>query len=507
MKINMPMTITAADSNTRQVTGRIVTWNEEGSTSAGRTVFLPNSIQFGKNVKLLWEHRLEKPLGKLISAEVTDQGIEATFKIAGTIAGDDYLTEAAEGLRDGLSVGVKVDSWQNNDGVMTIDAAKLIEVSAVTEPAISSARISDVAASEGEKVEDSESAPAESDKPTEGEQVSDTVVPAPAQETAEAAKNETPAVTAAFYTKPRVNLNATAGQYALAQIRAAQGDADSRDLVAALDAATTAENIGVVPPTYLRDIIGIIDSSMPFADSIEQGTLPATGMKFYRPVLGTQATTAQTAEAVELDSTDTTITSLEIDVVKIGGANKISVELLERSDPEYLTVLLSELAASWAQKADAYAFAQALGAPGSSSGATLYAAIADGIADSFGVVRKTPNRFLADTGNFAELLAAVDDNKRPLFAAAAPQNAAGLMTQGSTSGTIAGLQLVVDANIDTGTGVKGVVYPSDAATFYKSAAFQIRSNVVSTAEVEVGIYGYVALARKYATAFRNITVA
>ena len=503
----MPMTVTAADSQTRIVSGRIVTWNEEGNTSAGRTMFKPGSIALGKNVKLLWEHRLEKPLGKLIAAEVTDNGIDAQFKIAGTIAGDDYLTEAAEGLRDGLSVGVKVDAWSNNDGVMTIDAAQLIEVSAVTEPAISSARVAEVAASEGESTENSEPASADSDQPTEGEQVSDTTVPAPAEETVEAAKASAPAVTAAFYAKPRVNLDVTAGQYALAQIQAAQGNADARDLVAALDAATTTENIGVVPPTYLRDVIGIIDASMPFADSIEQGTLPATGMKFYRPVLGTQATTAQTAEAVELDSTDTTITSLEIDVVKIGGANKISVELLERSDPQYLDILLRELAASWAQKADAYAFAQALGAPGSSSGATLYAAIADGIADSFGVVRKTPNRFLADTGNFAELLAAVDDNKRPLFAAAAPQNAAGLMTQGSTAGTIAGLQLVVDANIDTGTGIKGVVYPSDAATFYKSPAFQIRSNVVSTAEVEVGIYGYVALARKYATAFRNLTVA
>jgi len=507
MKITMPMTITAADSQNRIVSGRIVTWNEQGNTSAGKTVFKPNSIALGKNVKLLWEHRLERPLGKLMSAEITDSGIDAQFKIAGTIAGDDYLTEAAEGLRDGLSVGVKIDSWTNNDGVMTIDAAKLIEVSAVTEPAIDSARVSEVAASEAEPNENSEPASADSDQPTEGEQVSDTTVPAPAEETVEAAKAVAPAVTAAFYAKPRVNLNATAGQYALAQIRAAQGDSDSRDLVAALDAATTTENIGVVPPTYLRDVIGIIDASMPFADSLEQGTLPATGMKFYRPVLGTQATTSQTAEAVELDSTDTTITSLEIDVVKIGGANKISVELLERSDPAYLDVLLRELAASWAQKADAYAFSVALGAPGSSTGATLYGAIADGIADSYGVVRKTPNRFLADTGNFAELLAAVDDNKRPLFAAAAPQNAAGLMTQGSTNGTIAGLTLVVDPNIDTGTGVKGVVYPSDAATFYKSAAFQIRSNVVSTAEVEVGIYGYVACARKYATAFRNLTVA
>jgi len=505
MKINFPMTITAADVESRTLTGRIVTWGEEGNTSAGRTIFSENSIQFGKNVKLLLEHEMSKPIGKMLSAEVTDTGIEAKFKLANTTVASDALVEAAEGLRDGFSVGVKLNEWANQDGAMVISSAKLIEVSLVTEPAISSARVAEIAAS-GEQV--SEEASASEDQPTtQGEEVSDTTVPAPAVETVEAPVAEVQAKSAPMFTTPRVNLNVTAGQFALAQIRAAQGDSDARDLVAALDVATTSENIGVVPPTYLRDLIGIIDDSMPFADSLEQGTLPASGMKFYRPVIGVQATTAVTAEGVELDSTDTTITSLEVDVVKIGGANIINAELIERSDPSYVDILLRELAASWAQKADAYAFSIALGAPGSSSGATLYAGIADGIADAFGVLRRTPNRFLADTGNFAELLAAVDLDGRPLFAAAAPSNAAGLMTQGSTAGTIAGLGLVVDPNIDTGTGVKGVVYASDAATFYRSPAIQIRSNVVANAQYEVGVYGYVACARKYATAFRNITVA
>jgi len=505
MKINFPMTITAADVESRTLTGRIVTWGEEGNTSAGRTIFSENSIQFGKNVKLLLEHEMSKPIGKMLSAEVTDTGIEAKFKLANTTVASDALVEAAEGLRDGFSVGVKLNEWASEDGAMVITSAKLIEVSLVTEPAIDSARVAEVAASD-EQV--SEEASASEDQPTtQGEQVSDTTVPAPAVETVEAPVAEVQAKSAPMFTAPRVNLNVTPGQYALAQIRASQGDSDARDLVAALDVATVAENIGVVPPTYLRDLIGIIDDSMPFADSLEQGTLPASGMKFYRPVIGTQATTAITAEGVELDSTDTTITSLEIDVVKIGGANIINAELVERSDPSYVDVLLRELAASWAQKADAYAFSIALGAPGTSSGATLYAGIADGIADAYGVLRRTPNRFLADTGNFAELLAAVDLDGRPLFAAAAPMNAAGLMTQGSTAGTIAGLGLVVDPNIDTGTGVKGVVYASDAATFYRSPAIQIRSTVVANAQYEVGVYGYVACARKYASAFRNITVA
>jgi HK97 family phage prohead protease len=105
MKINFPMTITAADVESRILTGRIVTWGEEGNTSAGRTIFSENSIQFGKNVKLLLEHEMSKPIGKMLSAEVTDTGIEAKFKLANTTAGSDALVEAAEGLRDGFSVG------------------------------------------------------------------------------------------------------------------------------------------------------------------------------------------------------------------------------------------------------------------------------------------------------------------------------------------------------------------------------------------------------------------
>jgi hypothetical protein len=429
---------------------------------------------------------MNKVRGRMISHEITPVGIIGKFKVARTSAGDDILALAQDGLKSGLSIGASIDQYENKEDEIYVTSASILEVSVVDTPAFAEAQITDVAAQKADETEvtaisasDEQTNQTESEVTSMGNPEEVTPVVETAPEVAVEASKAVQAPVA--YAKPRVNTNVTAGEYAKAQFNASRGNSDARDLVAAIDAATTTENIGVVPPTYLRDLIG--------------------------PVIGTQATTAVTAEAVEFDSTDTTITSKEIDVVKIAGANKVSVELLDRSDPAYLDVLLRELAASWAQKADAYAFSIALAAPGSSSGATLYAAIADGIADSYAVLRKTPNRFLADTGNFAELLAAVDGSQRPLFAAAAPQNAAGLMTQGSTAGTIAGLGLVVDPNFDTGTGVKGVVYSSDAATMYKSSAFQLRTNVVSTGEVEIGIYGYVATCAKYPTAFRNLTVA
>ena len=512
MKINFPIEITAADTNKRTLTGRIVSWNEEGSTSAGLTIFEKDSIDFSKPVKLLLEHERTKPLGKLIDITATDQGLEATFKLAKTFAADDALEEAATGLRDGFSVGVKINEWKNEDGVLRIQSSSLQEVSLVTEPAISSARVAEVAASE--TPENSEATAEETT--TQEDKVSDTTSEAPiATEAVEA--SQAPVVTAQYmaYTKPRVDTNVTAGQYLNAQIKALGGDTDARDLVAALQIATVSENTGTVPPNYLRDVIGVIDSSRPFIDSIERAPLPASGMKVFTPKLGTQATVAQTAEGVEFSSTDTTVTFQEDNIVKFAGANIVNVELFDRSDPSFADLLVRELAASYAQKTDAYAATIAADGAGASSGTSIYKAIADGIADSYGVMRFTPNRLMvAPSGgytniDFANLLGAVDGSSRPLFAAAAPQNAGGLISQGSTAGTVAGLQLVVDPNY-TGNNVgdkAALVYPSQAMRFHESGTIELRANVVANGRIEIGLYGYVCVVNRYPTAFRSLFVA
>ena len=512
MKINFPIEITAADTNKRTLTGRIVSWDEQGSTSAGLTVFEKDSIDFSKPVKLLLEHERTKPLGKLVDINATEQGLEATFKLAKTFAADDALEEAATGLRDGFSVGVKINEWKNEDGVLRIQSSSLQEVSLVTEPAISSARVAEVAASE--TPENSEATAEETT--TKENKVSEIISETPiATEAVEA--TQAPVVTAQYmaYTKPRIDTNVTAGQYLNAQIKAIGGDTDARDLVAALQVATVSENTGMVPPNYLRDVIGVIDDSRPFINSIERAPLPASGMKIFTPKLGTQATVALTSEGSEFSSTDTVVTFQEDNIVKFAGANIVNVELFDRSDPSFADLLVRELAASYAQKTDAYAAQIASQNAGGSSGTTIYKAIADGISDSYGVMRFTPNRLMVATSggqngiDFAGLLGAVDGSNRPLFAAAAPtENAAGLITQGSTNGTVAGLSLVVDPNYtgdDTNTKY-ALVYPSAAMRFHESGTIELRANVVANGRIEIGLYGYVAVVNRYPSAFRQLSV-
>jgi len=511
MKISFPIEITAADTNKRTISGKIVTWNEEGSTSAGLTVFEKDSIDFSKPVKLLLEHQTTKPLGKLIDITATDTGLEATFRLAKTFRADDALEEAATGLRDGFSVGVKINEWKNVEGVLRIQSSSLQEVSLVTDPAIDSARVAEVAASA--TPENSEATAEETT--TQEDKVSDTTSEAPiATEAVEA--SQAPVVTAQYmaYTKPRVDTNVTAGQFLNAQVRAIQGDTDARDLVAALQIATVTENTGTVPPNYLRDLIGVIDSSRPFIDSIERAPLPATGMKIFTPKLGAQATVAVTAEGNEFSSTDTAVTFQEDNIVKFAGANIVNVELFDRSDPAFAELLVRELAASYAQKTDQYAAQIASQNASASTGASIYASIVDGISDSYGVMRFTPNRILvAPSGgtngiDFAGLLGAVADG-RPLFAAANPSNAAGLVTQGSTNGTVAGLNLVVSPNYtgDDANAKHALVYPSQAMRFHESGTVELRANIVANGRIEIGIYGYVAVVNRYPTAFRKLAVA
>ena len=498
----------------REISGKIVPLGtgEIGHTNLGAYTFAANSIEIAdpSKIKLLSQHDLKKPIGRMTAAETRADGIYATFKLSRSSGGNDALIMAQEGLVTGLSIGAEIiASKPSKDGHTVVSSARLKEVSLVTVPAFASSEILEIAAEE--------ILPVEEITQTESETVAVENTPTVEATPVEAAAVEAarPTITAMAYSTPRLNLNITAGEYAKAQLNASRGDADARELVAALQVATVAENTGMVPPTYLRDVIGIIDSSRPFIDSIERAALPASGMKIFTPKLGTQASVELTAEGAEFASSDTTVTFQENDVVKFAGAGKLDLELVDRSDPSFLDLYLRELAASYAQKTDNYAAKIAADGSSDSSSTTIYKAIAKSIADSYGVMRQTPNNLLVATsgGNddvdFAGLLGAVDTTGRPLYAAAASQNANGLITQGSTNGTVAGLNLVVDPNYTGGTSAikVGLVYPSMAMRFHESGTLQIRANVVANGQLEIGIYGYVAVVNRYPAAFRAVQVA
>jgi HK97 family phage prohead protease/HK97 family phage major capsid protein len=507
LRVTFTADVTAADSEKGVIVGTVVPYGAFGNTSLGPVAFQAGA--FGKppeTVKLLLEHDARRPIGRATGFVDGPDHMTGTFKLSRTTAGKDALIEAAEGLREGLSVGANIIDFEDTEEGYVVTAAELIEVSLVTTPAFSEAGVEQVAAStpEPEPTPDQEPVTMEHETP-EVE---------PAAEVVEASKVEAAAPTSQYITvgAPRALEGMTAGRFAKVQLEAAAGDRDAQMVVeAALADATTTTAAGLVPTRFMTEVIAVLDDSRPFIDSITRDVLPEDGMDFKIP-RRTQAPSVaeQAAEGDEVSSTAFTLDYLTVDVKTFGGGQRISRQLIERSDPAFLDRLIIEMAAQYAQATDAWAFSQATVGQGDTDDTTVYGSIVQGIADSFGVMRFSPNRLLvapSTTGSFGwdDLLSAVDSEGRPLFAAANPSNAGGLVSQGTTQGTVAGLQLVVDPNL---TNPNARVYPSAFATFYEAAGAPVQISVqdVSSLEVEVAVYGYVALANKYPTAMRNLTV-
>jgi HK97 family phage prohead protease len=507
MKLNMPMAVTAADTIKRTITGTIVTWNEQGNTSVGPTVFAADSIEM-KSVKLLLEHDRTRPIGKMVAHNVTSSGIEATFKIANTMAGEDALVEATEGLRDGFSVGAQINEWTNNKGVMQITSATLDEVSLVTDPAIDSARVSEVAASENEENKDSDLATADSDKPTEGDQVSDTTAPAPAvEEAVEAAKVEAAAPKPAFYTAPRLEF--TKAKYLENSVRAKLGDDAARQYVMAAD-DTTSNNAGLIPTRQLTEVINpLSNADRSTIDAISRGVLPDAGMSFEIPKITAVPTVEDENEGDAIVETGMTNSFLTVNVNKYAGGQTFSVELLDRSNPVFFDELVRQMEYAYALATDKFVATTIV-----SSGQLAPTTQANTATGLLGFVAEAAAEVYADSLGFARNLIVTpeqwskimsyNDSGRPIYTASQPQNAGGAVSPQSLRGNVAGLDLYVSRALGinlsaapVGDGSMIVINP-DSYTWYESSRFRLQTNVALNGQIEVAYYGYGALATKVA---------
>jgi HK97 family phage prohead protease len=502
MKITMPVTLTAADAESRIIAGRIVQWNAEGNTSAGATMFEPNSIKFSKNVKLVLQHDQTRPLGKLMEWSEDETGITASFKIAKTTAGNDALEEAATGLRSDFSVGVDVEDWDNKNGVMAISASKLIEVSLVTDGAIPGAEVQKVAAEENEisepEVQD------ETPKTTEGEQVSDTTVPevAPAAETVEAAKVEVKAATAPYTSVKVRNPIVDKASYLEHSVRASLGNETSKMYVAA--AADVTDNAGLVPTRQLTEVInGISNADRPTIDSISRGALPDAGMSFEIPKITVAPTVAIATEGGTPSETDQNAAFVTVNVQKFIGQQTFSLELLDRSSPAFFAELVRQMEFAYAKATDerVATVLATNGTDGGNRSITDGSDVADFVSDAAVSIYTNTLGFaqniIVSPAQWGVLMGLVDTAKRPIFQQTInPQNAGGDLTATAVRGNLLGLNLRVSRAF-SGTGDNSMIIVNpDAYTWYESPRLSLQTNLISTGQVQVGYYGYGAVATK-----------
>ena len=488
----------------REISGLIVPMGtgEVGSTNLGGAVFEAGSIDVSdiSKIKLLSQHDMKKPVGRMTAAEVRPEGIYATFKLSRSTGGNDALIQAQEGLVSGLSIGAEIiASKPSRAGHMVVTAAKLREVSLVTEPAFKSAQVLEIAAEEV--------IPAEENPTTESETVVEETTPVEATPVeAAAVEAARPTVTAMAYTKPRIDLSNEA--FLENSIRAQFGDENARQYLAAASDTTTTEVAGLVPTRQLTEIINNKSTAgRPSIDAISTGTLPDAGFKFQIPRVKAVPTVAETAEKAAFSDTQVEIEYLDVDVKKYAGMQLFDVEVLDRTSPAFFAELQSLMADAYA-KATNVAVRTAIQA-GATADSTTITLPWDG-AEMAGFIARASDSIYTNTLRFASgvivsptqwsnIMGMVDSSNRPLFIASQPMNAAGNVSQ-SLRGSLLGLDLYVDYSLTGAADGSIVVVNRESFTWYESSRLQLRADKVGTGQVEVGYYGYGAIATKVPSA-------
>jgi HK97 family phage prohead protease/HK97 family phage major capsid protein len=484
-----------ANLEERTISGKIVPagTGEVGNTSAGRVVFEKGAIALPedpKTIKLLNQHDMKQPLGKATSFTVDDEGIYASFKISRSNRGTEALILAEEGLQSGLSVGVEVLKSKNKAGVMHVSAAKLFEVSLVTEPAFKSAQVIDVAAEE---------TPAEEIQPTESETVLDTT-----PETVAAPEVEASAVEAARPTVAVTNVRErvaplTAGQYLEANIKASMGDDEARRVVRAADDTST--NTGLTLAPHLNEFATNTISGRPAVDAVSKGVLPASGMSFTLPKLSTAPTITIEAENGALGGTEMASTYITVDVKKAAGIQTISWELLDRSSPAFYDQLIRELNDAYAKYTDTAMVAAftASGTAASTQAATiagLKAYIAKEVPAAYAASGKFATNLVANTAWWETILGSDDTTNRPLFTAAQPSNAPGNVSGQSITGQVLGLNLSVDPHMSVTTLIdeSAFIVAPESFRYYEAPKTTLQVQALANGQLQVAVYGYYAIA-------------
>jgi hypothetical protein len=436
--------------------------------------------------------------------------LTATFKIAETTAGNDALVEAAEGLRDGFSVEVSFDEYETlKDGTVRILEGELTGVALTSEPAIRSARVESVAATEEEEISDSTIEPEETPT-TEGDEVENTVTDASAVETVEAAQSITATANKVGGWKATPRIEITAAKYLENKVLAATGDESSTPIRFAAD--NTTDNAGLVPTRQLSEVInGLSTTIRPSIDAISRGTLPDAGMTFEIPKITVAPTVAVVAEDAAFSDTDQNSAFLSVDVKKFAGQQKFSVELLTRTSPLFYDELLRNMVAAMAKAQDAYANAQLVaGATADGTTITTYptaaellGVVARGSASVYAATAGLANPFarniLMNTSQWSNVMS-LNDGGRPIYTATNPMNAGGAVSPQSLRGNVAGLDLYVTANTaaTTDTDDSILIINPDAYTWYEGTSYQLRAESTADGSITVGVYSFGAVATKIA---------
>ena len=445
----------AGDTPTRTITGVAVPYGETAIVSDGTAVrFEKGALPVeGKAPKLFMYHDSSMPVGLVTERVDTDQGMMFSARISSTVAGDEALTLALDGVLDSVSVGVNPTRFTYDDeGTMIVTEAVWLELSLVPIPAFAGSEIEKVYASAENTVLASQEEP--DTEPT----------PEPVEEIEQVETTSTPQVVEAstptvLFAQPKAAFKMPSlGEY-MSKILA--GGVEAQQFLANLKAAapdvTTSDTPGILPEPIIGSVYNnFLPNYRPLVTAMGTKAMPQGGKIFRRPSVTTHTTIGlSNGENVALDDGTFVVSDNPVTKQVFGGFVQLSEEDQEWTEPAVLSLLVDDMARIYAQQTDVYACQEF--EAGVTQTATLTSGVvpADWIAFVYEAAQtillnsngNLPNVLIMDPLYFRTLGALSDQDGRPLFPTIGPMNASGSLAPTEFGGTAFGLQIVVDKNL------------------------------------------------------------
>lgn len=379
------------DEASRTITGLAVPYGPVAASGASKWRFQQGALSWSdtSRVKLLVDHDYSQAVGKATDLTDTPEGLRATFSVMRGEEGDKVLAKAADGVLDGLSVGVNFseDGYAadpEDETVNLVSSASLREVSITAMPAFDSARVESVRAMANTKeihVADDKTTETTLAKAVDAlALVADKLAAIPAQPQA-GDREVIPAGRAVITREAAVySLDGASGMGAPSLVRdtfaaRVDGDRAAQERLAKFKLqqadmaqfATVNRTVGanVIPPGYRPDLyVPQLFQGRPFVDAVSKGALtdatPFTLPKF---------TSATGATADHVEGTNPTDGSLALGTMTVtpgavSGLFKITREMVDAANPAIDAIALSALRESYSQQTEAKVYALLNGTSG-----------------------------------------------------------------------------------------------------------------------------------------------
>jgi HK97 family phage prohead protease len=512
---------------TRTITGIAVPYGVAATVSDGtEVIFERGSLPVdGKAPRLYLNHSAESAIGIVTARYDDEEGMMFTAKISKTMAGDEALQLALDGVLDSVSVGVNPTKTRaNEDGSITVLAADWIELSMVPVPAFAGAVITDIAASIHHEPEQTDNN--EIEEPTEEtEPMSEVTVPAV----------EATIPTAAIPAQPKRKFALpTPGEYLAAMhiggttfenVAAAARDfmlSKQTAFEAAAGDVLTTDTAGLLPVPVLGPVFANLNQAIrPVVAAVGARAYPDGGNQktFIRPTWTTHTSVAtQSTELTAVSATTPVIASNVISKTTLAGQVTLSLQDVDFTSPGSMEIIIQDLMGQYMQASDNLA-ADGLVAGGTASGATwsvtandpstLISAIYTAAYNILLDTNFLPDHIFVAPGVWQALGAQLDGDKRPVFPYVGAAGLMGVNGMGAANVTVAntfnpfGLNLVADRNFAAGTMV---VARGAAIEFYESIRGLLSRDEPATLGKVLSYHGYASLFVADAKQVQKITV-